>query len=104
MRGYELPPAKGSKYDKDAMDEFFYGYEPLQSQDLAECAIYMLKSKDRVAIKALDCVPTAQRALARFDGEWNDRNAARGRVDSLKVLWIRLLYDSKQSGCACIDS
>ncbi|KAL3419523.1 short-chain dehydrogenase reductase sdr [Phlyctema vagabunda] len=62
------------KYDKDAMDEFFYGYEPLVSEDLADALLYMLSRPGRTSIKALDCVPTAQRGLTRFDREWNDRH------------------------------
>ncbi|TEA14808.1 Sulfoacetaldehyde reductase [Colletotrichum sidae] len=62
------------KYDQDAMDEFFQGYEPLVAEDLAETVIYMLSAPARISIKALDCVPTAQRALTRFDREWNVRH------------------------------
>ncbi|KAH6695601.1 hypothetical protein F5X68DRAFT_163896 [Plectosphaerella plurivora] len=61
------------KYDQDAMDEFLKGYEPLVAEDLADSVLYMLSLPDRVTIKALDCVPTGQRALTRFDREWNDR-------------------------------
>lgn len=61
------------KYDEDAMDEFFYGYEPLAAEDLAQSALYMLNLPSRVSVKALDCVPTAQRGLTRFDREWNSR-------------------------------
>ncbi|TDZ16368.1 NADP-dependent 3-hydroxy acid dehydrogenase [Colletotrichum orbiculare MAFF 240422] len=62
------------KYDQDAMDEFFQGYEPLVAEDLAETVIYMLSAPARISIKALDCVPTAQRALTRLDREWNARH------------------------------
>jgi 3-hydroxy acid dehydrogenase / malonic semialdehyde reductase len=62
------------KYDQDAMDEFFYGYEPLVAEDLADSVLYMLSRPGRTSIKALDCVPTAQRALTRFDREWNERH------------------------------
>lgn len=61
------------KYDQDAMDDFLRGYEPLVAEDLADSVLYMLTLPDRVTIKSLDCVPTAQRALTRFDREWNDR-------------------------------
>ncbi|RDW81189.1 SDR family oxidoreductase [Aspergillus mulundensis] len=63
------------KYDKEAMDEFFYGYEPLVAEDLAESVKFMLSRTGRVSIKALDCVPTAQRSLTRIDREWNARRA-----------------------------
>lgn len=60
-------------YDPKAMDEFFYGYEPLVSEDLADAVSYMISRPGRTSIKALDCVPTAQRSLTRFDREWNSR-------------------------------
>jgi NADP-dependent 3-hydroxy acid dehydrogenase YdfG len=56
------------------MDEFFYGYDPLAADDLADAVLYMLSRPERISVKALDCVPTAQRALTRFDRDWNDRN------------------------------
>ncbi|OHW96425.1 NADP-dependent l-serine l-allo-threonine dehydrogenase ydfg [Colletotrichum incanum] len=62
------------KYDQDAMDDFLKGYEPLVAEDLAENVLYMLSLPDRISVKALDCVPTAQRALTRFDREWNARH------------------------------
>ncbi|KAH7126453.1 hypothetical protein B0J13DRAFT_483961 [Dactylonectria estremocensis] len=61
------------QYDKKAMDEFFEGYEPLLAEDLANSVVYMLSAPERISIKSLDCVPTAQRALTRFDREWNSR-------------------------------
>ncbi|KAI8669684.1 hypothetical protein NCS57_00784300 [Fusarium keratoplasticum] len=61
------------KYDQGAMDEFFEGYEPLAAEDLAQTVLYMLSLPSRISIKALDCVPTAQRSLTRFDREWNSR-------------------------------
>jgi NADP-dependent 3-hydroxy acid dehydrogenase YdfG len=62
------------KYNQDAMDEFFYGYDPLAADDLADAVLYMLGRPERISVKALDCFPTAQRALTRFDRDWNDRN------------------------------
>ncbi|KAJ3534248.1 hypothetical protein NM208_g7614 [Fusarium decemcellulare] len=61
------------KYDQGAMNEFFQGYEPLLAEDLAQSVLYMLSLPSRISIKALDCVPTAQRSLTRFDREWNSR-------------------------------
>lgn len=55
------------------------GFEPLVADDVAEAAAFMLSQKDRVSIKALDVVPTAQRSLQVFDREWNSR--AEGRKD-----------------------
>jgi len=37
----------------------------------------MLSQKDRVSVKALDVVPTAQRSLQVFDREWNSREEGR---------------------------
>lgn len=53
------------------------GFEPLVADDVAEAAIFMLSQKDRVSIKALDVVPTAQRSLQVFDREWNSRARAK---------------------------
>ncbi|KAG7116346.1 Sulfoacetaldehyde reductase like protein [Verticillium longisporum] len=61
------------QYDKDAMEDFYQGYDPLVAEDLAQSALYMLNLADHVSIKALDCVPTAQRALTNFDREWKSR-------------------------------
>ncbi|EXK38370.1 hypothetical protein ACKLNR_007169 [Fusarium oxysporum f. sp. zingiberi] len=62
------------QYDQGAMDEFFQGYDPLVAEDLAQSVLYMLSLPSRISIKALDCVPTAQRALTRFDREWKSRH------------------------------
>ncbi|KAM0575591.1 hypothetical protein ACHAP9_000854 [Verticillium nonalfalfae] len=61
------------QYDKDAMEDFYQGYDPLVAEDLAQSALYMLSLPGHVSIKALDCVPTAQRALTNFDREWKLR-------------------------------
>lgn len=53
------------------------GFEPLVAEDVAEAAAFMLSQKDRVSIKALDIVPTAQRSLQVFDRKWNSRNEGR---------------------------
>jgi 3-hydroxy acid dehydrogenase/malonic semialdehyde reductase len=64
-------------YDKSSYDEFMQGFEPLVADDVAEAAAFMLAQKDRVSVKALDVVPTAQRSLQVFDREWNGRDAGR---------------------------
>jgi 3-hydroxy acid dehydrogenase/malonic semialdehyde reductase len=64
-------------YDKASYDEFMQGFEPLVADDVAEAVAFMLAQKDRVSIKALDVVPTAQRSLQVFDREWNSRNEGR---------------------------
>ncbi|KAF4498901.1 ketoreductase [Fusarium agapanthi] len=61
------------QYDQSAMDDFVEGYEPLVAEDLAQSVLYMLSLPPRISIKALDCVPTAQTALTKFDREWNSR-------------------------------
>ncbi|KAH7390806.1 short chain dehydrogenase/ reductase-like protein [Phaeosphaeria sp. MPI-PUGE-AT-0046c] len=66
-------------YDASSYNEFMQGFEPLVADDVAEAAAFMLSQKDRVSIKALDVVPTAQRSLSVFDREWNSR--AEGRND-----------------------
>jgi 3-hydroxy acid dehydrogenase/malonic semialdehyde reductase len=53
------------------------GFEPLIASDVADAAAFMLSQKDRVSIKALDVVPTAQRSLQVFDREWNSRDGGR---------------------------
>jgi 3-hydroxy acid dehydrogenase/malonic semialdehyde reductase len=53
------------------------GFEPLVAPDVAEAAAFMLGQKERVSIKALDVVPTAQRSLQVFDREWNSRGEGR---------------------------
>lgn len=64
-------------YDKSSYNEFMQGFEPLVADDVAEAVAFMLSQKDRVSIKALDVVPTAQRSLQVFDREWNDRGEGR---------------------------
>jgi 3-hydroxy acid dehydrogenase/malonic semialdehyde reductase len=53
------------------------GFEPLVADDVAEAAAFMLNQKDRVSVKAIDVVPTAQRSLQVFDREWNSRGKDR---------------------------
>jgi 3-hydroxy acid dehydrogenase/malonic semialdehyde reductase len=57
------------------------GFEPLVADDVAEAAAFMLSQKDRVSVKALDVVPTAQRSLQVFDREWNGRGEGRKREE-----------------------
>jgi 3-hydroxy acid dehydrogenase/malonic semialdehyde reductase len=53
------------------------GFEPLVAPDVAEAAAFMLGQKERVSVKALDVVPTAQRSLQVFDRKWNERDEGR---------------------------
>lgn len=66
-------------YDKSKYDDFMEGFEPLVVDDVAEAAAFMLSQKDRVSVKALDVVPTAQRSLQVFDREWTKRNGGDAR-------------------------
>lgn len=69
---------------KDEYDSFMEGFEPLMANDVAEQIVWVLaqgRRKERVSIKALDVVPSAQRMLYVIDKEWNKRND----VDSVKM-------------------
>jgi 3-hydroxy acid dehydrogenase/malonic semialdehyde reductase len=66
-------------YDKSSYNEFMQGFEPLVADDVADAAAFMLNQKDRVSVKAIDVVPTAQRSLQVFDREWNSRDENRKR-------------------------
>lgn len=56
------------------------GFEPLIAEDIAEGAVFMLNQKDRVSVKALDIVPTAQRSLQVIDKKWNERGNDRKKT------------------------
>ena len=57
------------------------GFEPLIADDVAEGAVFMLNQKERVSIKALDIVPTAQRSLQVFYRKWNERGTDRKKEE-----------------------
>ncbi|EON69894.1 hypothetical protein W97_09158 [Coniosporium apollinis CBS 100218] len=61
-------------HDKEKYDKFFEGFQPLDPEDVARAAIFMLSQPLNVSIKALDIVPSAQRSLNVFDRTWNERN------------------------------
>ncbi|KAL4743650.1 hypothetical protein BDV11DRAFT_177944 [Aspergillus similis] len=61
-------------HDKEMYDSFIEGYTPLESNDIARAAIYMLSQPLNISVKALDVVPTAQRSLNVFDRSWSERN------------------------------
>lgn len=46
---------------------------PLVAEDVAKNAVWMLQQPEKVSIKALDVVPSAQRSLSVFDREWSKR-------------------------------
>lgn len=62
-------------YDTEMNEKFMEGFEPLVKEDVAHAAEFMLCQGERVSVKALDVVPTAQRSLQVFDREWSKRNA-----------------------------
>lgn len=67
-------------FRKDEYDTFMQGFEPLVAEDVAEQIVWILaqgKRKERVAVKALDIVPTAQRMLYVIDKDWNERNGVK---------------------------
>lgn len=62
-------------HDKEMYDSFIEGYTPLESDDVAGAAMYMLNQPLNISVKALDVVPSAQRSLNVFDRGWSERNA-----------------------------
>lgn len=65
---------------KEEYDTFMQGFEPLLAEDVAEQIVWVLAQcnrKQRVAIKALDVVPSAQRMLYVIDKDWNERNGVK---------------------------
>jgi 3-hydroxy acid dehydrogenase/malonic semialdehyde reductase len=79
--GTEANERRSVGFDKSQYDDFMAGFEPLVADDVAEAAAFMLSQKDRVSVKALDVVPTAQRSLQVFDREWNARGEGRKREE-----------------------
>ena len=62
---------------KSEYDDFMAGFEPLVAEDVAEQVVWVLatgRKKERVAVKAVDVVPSAQRMLYVIDKTWNERN------------------------------
>jgi len=60
-------------YDEEQFEQFMDGFQPLEADDVARSALYMLQQPPNISIKALDVVPTAQRSLTVFDRDWNNR-------------------------------
>ncbi|GMF49939.1 unnamed protein product [Phytophthora fragariaefolia] len=61
-------------FDHQKYSQFMEGYEPLLSSDVADAISWVLEKPERITVKAIDVVPTAQRSLSVFDREWNSRN------------------------------
>ncbi|KAH6643068.1 short chain dehydrogenase/ reductase-like protein [Boeremia exigua] len=68
-------------YDKGQYDNFMDGFEPLIAEDIAEGTVFMLNQKDRISVKSLDIVPTAQRSLQVIDKTWNERGGRRKKTE-----------------------
>lgn len=80
-------------FDDEKNEEFMDGFTPLQADEVAGAAVYMLEQPEHVSIKALDVVPSgkqieyqlisgltcgiAQRSLTVFDREWNSRHGSK---------------------------
>jgi hypothetical protein len=48
-------------------------FRPLLAKEVAKSAVWMLQQPEKISIKALDVVPSAQRSLSVFDRQWNER-------------------------------
>ena len=66
-------------FDDEKYQDFMKGFEPLVADDVAEAAAWMLGQGERVSVKALDVVPTAQRSLPVFDRGWSERQKGEKR-------------------------
>ncbi|BFZ62920.1 hypothetical protein YB2330_004032 [Saitoella coloradoensis] len=66
-------------HDQSQYDEFFEGWEgeALRAGDVAEQVVWMLRAPERISVKALDVVSTAQRSIMVWDREWDERNGER---------------------------
>lgn len=59
--------------DEEAFNGVFEGTSELGPEDIAEAALWQLKAPERISVKALDIVPSAQRSLSNVDREWAKR-------------------------------
>jgi hypothetical protein len=50
-----------------------YTRRPLLAEEVAKNAVWMLQQPEKISIKALDVVPSAQRSLSVFDRQWSER-------------------------------
>ena len=60
--------------DDKAFEGVFEGTDELGPEDVAEAAMWQLKSPERISVKALDIVPSSQRALSAVDRGWVGRH------------------------------
>ena len=61
-------------WDEAKEAETFDGLEELTADDVAGVILWMCQQPERISIRALDVVPTAQRSLYFTDRQWNERN------------------------------
>ena len=47
-------------YDDSMNEEFMKGFTPLQAEEVARAAVYMLEQPEHISIKALDIVPSGK--------------------------------------------
>lgn len=47
-------------FDDSMNEEFMKGYTPLQAEEVAQAAVYMLEQPEHISIKALDVVPSGK--------------------------------------------
>jgi hypothetical protein len=52
---------------------FLLLFRPLLAEEVAKSAVWMLQQPEKISIKALDVVPSAQRSLSVFDRQWTER-------------------------------
>lgn len=63
--------------DEKAFEGVFEGTDELGPEDVAEAAMWQLKAPERISVKALDIVPSSQRALSAVDRGWVGRQEGR---------------------------
>lgn len=54
---------------RDSLD----GFDAREAEEVAEAAVFMLGSSERICVKTMDIVPTLQRDLQIFGSDWNSR-------------------------------
>ncbi|OZJ06160.1 hypothetical protein BZG36_01060 [Bifiguratus adelaidae] len=61
--------------DDEKFDGVFEGLEEFLPEDSASACLWILQQPQRISIKALDVVPSAQRSLGVVGREWSDRKS-----------------------------
>ncbi|KAL2358166.1 NADP-dependent L-serine/L-allo-threonine dehydrogenase ydfG [Cryomyces antarcticus] len=60
-------------FDDATYDDFVQRFDPLEAQNVADAAAYLLMQPLHISVTALDVVPAAQRSLTVFDRGWTSR-------------------------------